>query len=301
MAVPKIYEFYSPILTLLSDEKPHTIKEIREYCADKLQVTEDDRNLSYRKRGANVLSERVNWAKIELKVAGLLESPKRAEFIITQSGKDILEKGITLTARYVHSLWKHGKSSEKTEADSQVSVQEPQTPQELIENAISELKSVLIDKLLTEINNMNPYDFERLVVDLLLKMGYGSPEQNQDAVTKKSGDEGIDGIVKADRFGFDAVYTQAKKWKEDSFVGRPEIQKFLGAVAGQGATKGLYITTGQFTKEAKDFAARQLNHKIILIDGKQLAELMIEYDLGVTTVKTYPIKRIDSDYFDADN
>ncbi|MBR0233023.1 MAG: restriction endonuclease, partial [Synergistaceae bacterium] len=179
--------------------------------------------------------------------------------------------------------------------------QEPQTPQELIENAISELKSVLIDKLLTEINNMNPYDFERLVVDLLLKMGYGSPEQNQDAVTKKSGDEGLDGIVKADRFGFDAVYTQAKKWKEDSFVGRPEIQKFLGAVAGQGATKGLYITTGQFTKEAKDFAARQLNHKIILIDGKQLAELMIEYDLGVTTVKTYPIKRIDSDYFDADN
>ena len=300
MAVPKFYEFFAPILTLLSDNNAHTTKEIYEYCADSFQLTRADRNFPM-PSGGNMLMTRVSWAKSYLKKAELIESPKRAEFIITQSGKNVLKEGKPITLKYVRSLLKHDKDSAKPDAESQVSVQESESPQELIERAMSELKSVLIDELLTEIRNMNPYDFEKLVVDLLLKMGYGSPEQNQDAVTKKSGDEGIDGIVKADRFGFDAVYTQAKKWKEDSSVGRPEIQKFLGAVAGQGATKGLYITTGQFSKEAKDFAAKQLNHKIILIDGKQLAELMIEYDLGVTTVKTYPIKRIDSDYFDADN
>ena len=148
---------------------------------------------------------------------------------------------------------------------------------------------------------MDSNSFEQLVVDLLIKMGYGKLEQNENAVTQQSRDEGIDGLVKADRFGFDSIYTQAKKWKSDSKIGTPEIQKFLGALAGQGATKGLFITTGQFTQGARDFVRRHLPQKIVLIDGQELANLMIEYNLGVTTVTTYSIKRIDSDYFAIDN
>ena len=179
-------------------------------------------------------------------------------------------------------------------------MQDTQSHLEAIDYALAQLKSELADDLLAEVLKMNEYDFERLVVELLVKMGYGKPEQNTDAVTKKSGDEGIDGIVKADRLGFDAVYTQAEKWKEGSNIGRPEIQKFLGAMVGQGAMKGLFITTGQFTSGATDFVKKQLNHKIVLIDGKQFAELMIEYGLGVATVNTLKIQRIDTDYFSAD-
>ena len=143
-------------------------------------------------------------------------------------------------------------------------------------------------------------EFEHLIVELLIKMGYGTMEENKDAVTSRSGDEGIDGIVSADKFGFDSIYIQAKQWKKGSVVGRPEIQKFMGALAGQGAAKGIFITTAQFSKEAVNYAAKQLNIKIILVNGEQLAKLMIEYDLGVSAVATYTVKRIDTDFFNED-
>ena len=151
--------------------------------------------------------------------------------------------------------------------------------------------------LMTEIMKISPFEFERLVFKLLIKMGYGKPSENKDAVTPKSGDEGIDGVVSADKFGFDSIYIQAKQWKSDS---RPEIQKFLGALAGQGASKGIFITTARFSKEAEAYAAKQLHTKIVLVDGIQLAKLMIEYDLGVSTAATYQVKRIDSDFFSDD-
>ena len=128
-------------------------------------------------------------------------------------------------------------------------------------------------------------------------MGYGTLKQNVEAVTKKSGDEGIDGIVSADKFGFDSIYIQAKKWNNDSTVGRPEIQKFLGALAGQGATKGIFITTAHFSKEAQDYANKQLHQKIVLVDGKQLTNLMVEFNLGVSVIETYVVKRVDYDFF----
>lgn len=128
-------------------------------------------------------------------------------------------------------------------------------------------------------------------------MGYGTLKQNAEAVTKKSGDEGIDGIVSADKFGFDSIYIQAKKWNNDSTVGRPEIQKFLGALAGQGATKGIFITTARFSKEAQDYANKQLHQKIVLVDGKQLTNLMVEFNLGVSVIETYVVKRVDYDFF----
>ena len=169
-----------------------------------------------------------------------------------------------------------------------------------MESALDELNNELSNDLMSEIMKISPFEFERLVVKLLIKMGYGTMEENKNAVTSKSCDEGIDGIVSADKFGFDSIYIQAKQWKPDSVVSRPEIQKFLGALAGQGASKGMFITTAQFSKEAVSFASKQLHSKIVLVDGKQLTKLMIDYDLGVSTVATYTIKRIDSDFFNED-
>ena len=169
-------------------------------------------------------------------------------------------------------------SRRKHDDPEQTDVVKSESPQERMESALKELDNGLSDDLMEEIIKISSYEFERLVVKLLIKMGYGTMEQNKDAVTRRSNDEGIDGIVSADKFGFDSIYIQAKQWKPDSVVGRPEIQKFLGALAGQGATKGIFITTAQFSKEALDFAKKQLHSKIILVDGKQLTKLMIDYD-----------------------
>ncbi|MBQ7196857.1 MAG: restriction endonuclease [Synergistaceae bacterium] len=297
MAVPKYDDFFISILTFLSDGLEHHTKEIRDYCADSFELSEEDRKAII-PSGANMLADRVSWSRFHLKSAGLIESPRRGVYHITQSGREALEQGVTL--EYIQELQiKNGETISDSLQDESPA-RETQSPQEMIDYAMEQLKSELVDALLTEVIRMDEYDFEQLVVDLLLKMGYGKPEENKNALTKKSGDGGIDGIVRADRFGFDAVYTQAKKWKGDSHVHSPEIQKFLGAMVAQGATKGLFITTAQFSKGALDFSRKNPGHKIVLVDGKQLAELMIEYGLGVTTIKTYGIKRIDSDYFNKD-
>ena len=300
MAVPKYNEFFPAFLTCLGDGKVHSLQEIREYCMDALELSDADRNEQL-PSGRNLVRDRVGCARTHLKKAGLIDSPAKAHFAITELGRQVLNKGTDiLTLEYIHNLQiQNGEFSVDTAAPLNAGIADnEQSPQEKIEYAIEELNSDLSDELLAELGKMDCYAFEQLVVNLLIKMGYGSLMLNRDAVTKKSGDEGIDGVVTADRFGFDTVYTQAKKWKGDSNVGRPDIQRFLGALAGQGATKGLFITTGQFTKEAREYAQKQLNHKIVLVDGQELTKLMIEYNLGVTTVSTYEIKRIDSDFFD---
>ena len=167
-------------------------------------------------------------------------------------------------------------------------------------NAMNQLNSSLADALLIEVMKMTPYEFEKLVVKLLIKMGYGSAELSLNSVTKLSGDEGVDGMVAADRLGFDVIYTQAKQWKPDSVVGRPEIQKFLGALAGQGVAKGIFITTAKVSSEAREYVAKQLLQKIVLIDGKRLMELMIEYNLGVSVENLYTVKKLDTDFFTED-
>ncbi len=237
-----------------------------------------------------------------MRKAKLIESPKRGTAQITERGKNAEKSGVeNITLSFLQQFkefkdFQHPNKIKENEADDIIGIENSESPQEQIESAIMKLNSSLADDLMVEIKKISPYDFERLVVQLLIKMGYGSLNLNPDAVTKKSGDEGIDGIVSADRFGFDTVYVQAKQWDKAS-VGRPEIQKFLGALAGQGATKGLFITTSNFSKEAKDFANKNLQSKIVLIDGQNLCNLMIEFDLGVSTVEIYKIKRIDSDYF----
>lgn len=173
------------------------------------------------------------------------------------------------------------------------------TPHDTLEKAYAQINNALAEDLLASIMEHSPAFFERLVVDLLLKMGYGSSFDAAGMVVGRSGDEGIDGIIREDKLGFSNIYIQAKRWDPESMtVGRPEIQKFVGALAGQGASKGLFITTAQFTKEAISYADKQLAVKIVLVDGRQLTKLMIEYGIGVSEQSTYTIKKIDSDYFD---
>ena len=301
MAVPKYYEFFPCIIKFLSDNKIRTNKEVTDFCAKEFKLTDEDRN-ERTSTGQLTYINRVNWAIVYLRKAGLIQSPKRAQICISEEGKKAYSKGVDITLDYLAQFesfkaFKRKTDSKKEDEQSEDNTKDDESPEEMLDTAVKKLNASLADDLLDEIMKISPYSFEKLVVNLLFKMGYGKPKDNPDAVTAKSGDEGIDGIVSADKFGFDSIYIQAKQWKTDSTVSRPEIQKFLGALAGQGATKGIFITTAQFSKEAKAFADKQLHSKIILVDGQELAELMIEYNLGVSTQKTYEVKRIDTDYF----
>lgn len=301
MAVPKYNEIFPAFIKSLADGEIHSLKDIRDFCAEDFKLSDEDKQV-HLASGQNMFNDRVGWARTYLKKAGLIDSPARAKFCLTAEGKKALQAGAEyVTLKYLQqnkafSEWYHtGKST-----DNAAPVSEEvsgQSPQEMMNYALDELNSSVADDLMSEVLKISPYDFEHLIVKLLIKMGYGSMKLNKDATTQKSGDEGIDGIVTADKFGFDSIYAQAKQWKIDSVVGRPEVQKFLGALAGQGAAKGLFITTARFSKEAKEFANKQLHSKIVLVDGAQLMKLMIEYNLGVSTVATYEVKRIDYDFF----
>lgn len=299
MAVPKYYEFFPCIISYLSDNSTHTMKEILECCAAEFNLSEDDKN-ERTSSGQITFVGRVNWACVYLKKAGLAISQKRGHLAITEEGQIAYKNGADkVTREYLNQFesfreFKGRTVNKKGETPPKEDGEDEQSPEEMLDTAVKKLNASLADDLLEEVMKISPFDFEKLVVDLLFKMGYGKPKDNNDAVTSKTGDEGI---VSADKFGFDAIYIQAKQWKTDSTVGRPEIQKFLGALAGQGATKGIFITTAQYSKEAKAFADKQLHSKIILVDGQDLAELMIEYNLGVSTNRVYEVKRIDTDYF----
>lgn len=297
----KYYEYFPTIMECLSDGKCYRSSEIAEYCCKKLNISESDKKETI-SSGQTVVNNRINWATTYLRKAKLIESPKRGVSQITDRGREAVKNGTeNITLKYLHKFKEFNEfcniNRVKDKSNDVSNIISDGSPNEQLAKAISQLNSNLADELMTEITRLSPYDFERLVVQLLIKMGYGSQNLNDNVVTKKSGDEGIDGIISADRFGFDTVYVQAKQWNKETSVGRPEIQKFLGALAGQGATKGLFITTAHFSKEAKDFANKNLQSKIVLVDGEELCDLMIEYDLGVSIVETYKVKRIDTDYF----
>lgn len=302
MSIPKFDRFMPEIIRCLGDEKIHSLKEIYEYCAKAFNLTETEQS-EKTPSGQITYIERIGWAKVYMKKAGLINSPERAHFCLSETGKIAFEQGADcVTLEYLKKFKSFNDFKRRNNIDmlDTNGISEVRSPHKQIEEALNELNNALADDIMTEIMKISPYEFERLVVKLLIAMGYGTMEENKDAVTSKSGDEGIDGIVSADKFGFDSIYIQAKQWKPDSVIGRPEIQKFLGALAGQGATKGIFITTAQFSKEAINFTSKQLQSKIVLVNGKQLAKLMIDYNLGVSTVATYKVKRIDSDFFNED-
>jgi Restriction endonuclease len=303
MAVPKFEEMYIPLLECLKDGKEHTSKEVNDLIAKYMNISDEDVIELLPSGNMEIFHSRANWARTYLKKAGLIESPRRGIFLISDEGKRLLlespeEIGLNLFLKNetFHEFYM-GKKPTKDETSIDSSSIIEGTPQDSLEEAIQKINAGLADELLTEIMNMPPLFFERLVVKLLEKMGYGGSLKNAGEVTGKSGDEGIDGIVREDKLGFDLIYIQAKRWDLETTIGRPEIQKFVGALAGQGATKGLFITTAKFSREAIDYVKKQHTTKVVLVDGQLLPKLMIEHNLGVSVENIYEIKRIDSDFF----
>lgn len=305
MAVPKYNELMPYVIQALGDGNIHTIKELEAFCVDALQLSVEDRQELLPSGRQTALINRLNWAKTYLQKAGLVVTPKRGNHQLTDLGKKAFADGPEkVTLNYLKQFDSYNEfvaiKKEDGKIVSAVEEVETKSPQDMLDEAISQMNASLADDLMTEIMKISSYEFERLVVRLLLKMGYGTLQLNKEAVTQKTNDEGIDGIVTADKFGFDSVYIQAKQWKKDSTVSRPEVQKFLGALVSKGASKGLFITTSTFTKGAIDCAKEVKTQKVVLVDGEQLAKLMIEYGLGVSTVETYEVKRVDYDFFNED-
>lgn len=278
----------------------HTMKEVKRHVAQDFALSENELKALLPSGKQRIFDNRIGWCRTYLKKAELVVSPENGKFIITDKGRWLFDKSDvindhTLMQFESFAKFKKGDSSDRIDVNNSSNANEDETPQETLDRVYNELTNALANELLAEIKKMDPYKFESLVIELLIKMGYGKMQYGS-YTTKKSGDEGIDGIVTVDKLGFDSIYIQAKRYNENP-IGRPEIQKFVGALAGQGAQKGLFITTSKFTKEAEQFVAKNLNYKIVLIDGTRLAELMIDYELGVTTEYSYKIKKIDTEFF----
>jgi restriction system protein len=292
-----------PLLKLAKDEHEHSLREAVVALSAQLGLSEQERQMLLSSGQQTVIANRVGWACTYMKKAGLLEATRRGSFRITPRGLDVLrESPSKLNANYLSRFpefadFKKARPVKEPEASSVAPpVLSEQTPEEEIEDAYRRIRSSLATELLSTVRACTPERFERLVVDLLVRMGYGGTRRDAGEAIGRSGDGGIDGIIKEDRLGLDAIYIQAKRWAEDNSVGRPETQKFAGALQGHRAKKGVFITTSYFTADAKEFV-KNIETKIVLIDGDALAQLMIDHGLGVTAVAAYEVKRIDSDYF----
>lgn len=304
MAIPDYQTLMLPVLKLASDEKEHKFSQAVEILADEFQLLTEERNELLPSGSQAVFNNRVGWARSYLKQAGLLVSPKRGFFTITSKGIDLLatkpEKiDISILEQYPEFIEFKNRKKEKNDSEAQgeapTELESTLTPEDALASAYKKLRSALESEVLSTVKESSPSFFERLVVDLLVKMGYGGNRQDAGKALGKSGDGGIDGIINEDRLGLDVIYIQAKRW--EGTVGRPEIQKFAGALQGQRARKGVFITTSSFTGEAKEYASL-IESKIILIDGEHLSMLMVEHNVGVSTVGQYEMKKLDSDYFD---
>lgn len=310
MAVPKYNEFFSPVLRALETGEIKHVSEIRKFALDYLNVSEEDRKAMLPSNTQRLVDNRVNWSITYLRKANLIERVARGKYKITNTGLQVLHEKkdhVELKDLYQFDSFRQfintDTMSEEKKDLSQPSVLEDLqegTPQDNLNASMEQINKELSANLLSEIMERSSAFFEKMVVQLLLKMGYGSALEDG-FVTGCSGDEGIDGIIREDKLGFSSIYIQAKRWAEDKAIGRPEIQKFVGALAGQGAQKGLFITTGTFTKEARSYVEKQLSTKVVLVDGEKLTKLMIEYNLGVSVETVYTIKKIDTDFFSEEN
>jgi restriction system protein len=301
--IPDYQKLMLPLLKLLSDSNEHKYRDLIEKLAIEFQITDDERKELLASGNQAIFDNRVGWAKTYLKKAGLIESPQRAIFKITEIGHDTLAKNLdNIDAKYLKQFpsflefQNASRNDNETVEELNTDSANEQTPEESLDKAYQRIRKSLSSELINRVVDLSPSFFERLVVELLVKMGYGGSIKDAGKALGKSGDEGIDGTIKEDKLGLDIIYIQAKRWKPGNVVGRPELQKFVGALAGQGAKKGIFITTSNFTKEAIEYTPRN-ETKIVLIDGEQLAQLMIDYNLGCTTQQTYEVKKIDSDYF----
>lgn len=300
--IPDYQTLMLPVLKSVSDGKSHRIKDITVSLSKEFSLTDEELNILIPSGSQSVFYNRVGWAKTYLKKAGLLESESKGIVRISERGKRVLEenpskidnKYLKKFDEFIEFQNRVNPKKEKFEAETDYI---NQTPEELIETAFQDFQKTLAEDLLEKIRTVTPAFFEKLVVALLVKMGYGGSIKDAGQAVGKTGDEGIDGIIKEDKLGLDVIYIQAKRWKENNIIGRPEIQKFVGALAGQGAKKGIFITASSFSKEALEYKPMN-DTKVILIDGMELANLMIEYNLGVAPLHNYELKKIDGDYFE---
>ena len=310
MAVPKYNEFFSPVLRALETGEIKHVSEIRKFALDYLNVSEEDRKVMLPSNTQRLVDNRVNWSITYLHKANLIERVAKGKYKITDVGLRILHEKkdrVELNDLYQFDCFRQFINTD-TVPETKANLSQPSalenlqdgTPQDNLNASMEQINRELSANLLSEIMERSPAFFEKMVVQLLLKMGYGSALEDG-FVTGCSGDEGIDGIIREDKLGFSSIYIQAKRWAEDKAIGRPEIQKFVGALAGQGAQKGLFITTGTFTKEARSYVEKQLSTKVVLVDGEKLTKLMIEYNLGVSVETVYTIKKIDTDFFSEEN
>jgi restriction system protein len=295
MAVPDFQSFFKPLLDFAADGKEHSMQEARDAIAKIMALPEEDMQEMLASGIQTRFDNRVAWAKSYFVQAKVLETPRRGHFRITQRGMDLHNQGHTrmdvkILNQYPEFVEFHKARTPKEEEPEPTS----ETPEEALHKAYESIRSDLAGQILERITNNSPQFFERLVVDLMVSMGYGGSRADAGRSIGGIGDEGIDGIIKEDRLGLDVVYLQAKRW--DGTVGRPEVQKFVGALHGKRAKKGVFITTGKFSDDARKYV-ETIDPKVILIDGRSFAELMIDQSLGTTTTATYLIKRIDSDYF----
>lgn len=298
MAIPTFQEITLPMLKLASDGQVWSLANAREELAKHFHLTEDELEELLPSGRQARFANRVAWAKVYLERGGLLSSPKRAHFQITDRGRGVLqnppdEVSIKFLSQYPEFQEFRSRSSKSSEAESDD--ESTDTPEETLESAYLTIRKNLASEVLERVKSCTPRFFEHLVVDLLLKMGYGRAGGGTGERVGQAGDEGIDGIISEDRLGLEMVYLQAKRW--EGTVGRPEIQKFVGALHGKRARKGVFITTGSFSADAAAYV-QTIDPKVALVDGKQLAEYMIDFGLGVSLARAYEVKRIDTDYFE---
>lgn len=299
MAIPDYQSVMLPLLRFAADKQEHSLREAVDSLAIGFELSQDELKELLPSGQQEIFVNRVSWARTYMKKAGLLETTRRAHFQITARGLEVLAHAPgQIDVKFLDQFdeFKEFRSLKRPRAEdacSQDDISE-NTPEEALETAYKRLRDTLASDLIQQLKASSPGLFEKIVVELLVKMGYGGSRQDAGKAIGRSGDEGIDGIIKEDRLGLDIIYIQAKRW--DGTVGRPEVQKFAGALQGQRARKGIMITTSAFSKEAHDYASR-IENKIVLIDGEQLAQLMIDHGLGVSPVAIFEVKKIDSDYF----
>jgi restriction system protein len=303
MAVPGFQELTLPVLREFGDGQEHTTREIRDRAALQLGLTADDLSETLPSGTQTRYANRAAWAHVYLKQAGLLDSPRRGVYRITDRGRSVLASpperiDIPFLMQFPEMVAFRAKRGGDDETESGVDdhgrTGGTLTPDEQIRVGYQQLRDSLAAQLLARVQQASPRFFEELVIELLVKMGYGGSHEDAAKVVGRGGDEGIDGIIKEDRLGLESIYVQAKRWQGS--VGRPVIQQFAGALQGQRARKGVLITTSNFTRDAVDYA-KGLQNTIVLIDGTQLAQLMIDFGVGVSDIETIRLWRLDEDYF----
>lgn len=296
--IPAFEKFLYPFLLFMKDGDI-TLKDMRLKLAKHFNLTDEDLQLRTKGGATTQFNDRINWSRQYFHRAKFLEIPHNGVYRITQRGRDYIDKHSDLT---INDLLEYPEYAEyntskknKVRKTADSILPSNLTPTEQLEQAFESIENDLAADILSKVMEQSPSFFEHLVVDLLVKMGYGGSFAESAEVTQLSNDEGIDGIIYEDKLGLDTIYIQAKRWTKQ--VGRPEIQQFAGALSGKNATKGVFITTSTYSKDARKFV-NGLHQKIVLLDGQEVAKFMIEYNVGVSTKKTYELKRIDTDYFE---